>query len=52
LVGISSVGIKANTTGSSVQMIKDFDGFYIPGNTSSNLNYLQAGKAYYIKVVK
>jgi endoglucanase len=52
LVGISSVGVKANTTGSTVQIIKDFDGFYIPSNTKSSITTMQAGKAYFIKITK
>lgn len=49
LVGNSSDAIKTNTLGTSIQVIKDFDSFYIPGNTSSTLNTLGSGKAYFIK---
>jgi len=31
-------------------MIKDFNGFYIPGNPLSSINELGIGKAYFIKI--
>jgi len=49
LVG-NATTIKANATGSTVLMIKDFNGFYIPGNPLSSINELGIGKAYFIKI--
>jgi len=49
LVGNSSDAIKVSSLASSVQAIKDFNNFYIPSNTSSTLNTLSSGKAYFIK---
>lgn len=49
LIGNSGDNIPANSAGTNVQVIKDFDGFYIPGNTFSSLKTLGSGKAYFIK---
>lgn len=48
LVGIPSTTSLPLSTYPSVQIIKNFDGFYEPGNTMSNITDLEVGKAYYI----
>jgi len=54
LVGISediSVEdfISASTASGASIIIKDFDGFYIPGDNSSTIDTLEAGEAYFVK---
>ncbi|MBK8808959.1 MAG: cellulase family glycosylhydrolase [Bacteroidales bacterium] len=48
LIGISSVTPIPVSSIDNVTIIKNFDGFYEPGNAMSTLSNLETGKAYYI----
>jgi len=49
LIGVQSTVSIPTTNYTNIITIKDFEGFYEPGNTMSSLHELLPGKAYFIK---